>query len=81
MALIESYMLPLGTQSPSFSLPNVINNQIKELEIIRGENGTLIIFMCNHCPYVIHLLEGIIKTAIDFSKKGIATVAISSNSI
>ena len=81
MALIESYMLPLGTQSPSFSLPNVINNQIKELEIIRGKNGTLIIFMCNHCPYVIHLLEGIIKTAIDFSKKGIATVAISSNSI
>ena len=55
MALIESYMLPLGTQSPSFSLPNVINNQIKELEIIRGKNGTLIIFMCNHCPYVIHL--------------------------
>ena len=81
MALIESCMLPLGTQSPSFSLPNVINNQIKELEIIRGKNGTLIIFMCNHCPYVIHLLEGIIKTAIDFSKKGIATVAISSNSI
>ena len=47
MALIESYMLPLGTQSPSFSLPNVINNQIKELEILRGKNGTLIIFMCN----------------------------------
>ena len=39
MALIESCMLPLGTQSPSFSLPNVINNQIKELENIRGKNG------------------------------------------
>jgi hypothetical protein len=49
--------------------------------MVRGINGTLVIFMCNHCPYVIHLLEGIIKTATNFSKKGITTVAISSNSI
>ncbi len=74
-------MLPLGTKSPNFSLPNVVNNQIADLETLKGEKGTLIIFICNHCPYVIHLLDGIIKTAIDFSKKGIETIAISSNSV
>ena len=81
MALVESYMLPLGTKSPKFSLLNVLNNQNETLEELKGEKGTLIIFMCNHCPYVIHLLNGIIDTAKDFSKKGILTIAISSNSI
>ena len=81
MALVESYMLPLGTKSPKFSLLNVLNNQNETLDELKGEKGTLIIFMCNHCPYVIHLLNGIIDTAKDFSKKGISTIAISSNSI
>ena len=81
MALVESYMTPLGTQLPNFSLLNVVNNHMEGLKKLKGGKGTLIIFMCNHCPYVIHLLDGIIKTSIDFSKKGITTISISSNSI
>ena len=81
MAKTSSYMLPLGTEAPNFILPDTVSGEDISLSNIKGTKGTLIIFMCNHCPYVIHLLEGIIKTAIDFSKKGIATVAISSNSI
>jgi len=69
MALVESYMLPLGTKSPKFSLLNVLNNQNETLDELKGEKGTLIIFMCNHCPYVVHLLNSIIDTAKDFSKK------------
>ena len=81
MALVKSHMLPLGTKSHHFSLLNVVSNQMEQLKDLQGQNGTLIIFMCNHCPYVIHLLDGIIKTARDFSKKGISTIAISSNNI
>ena len=54
MALTESFMLPLGTDAPAFRLPNVVNDEIQELNQLRGVKGTLIIFMCNHCPYVIH---------------------------
>ena len=54
---------------------------MQELERLKGSNGTLIIFMCNHCPYVIHLLDSILKTSEKLLNKKIKTVAISSNSI
>jgi len=81
MALTESYMLPLGTHAPNFILPDVVSNKDKSLQELKGEKGTLIIFMCNHCPYVVHLMEAIVKTAEKISNQGIATLAISSNSI
>ncbi len=54
----ESYMLPLATPAPPFSLPNVVTGEIQTLSQYQGKSGTLIVFMCNHCPYVI-LLKGI----------------------
>ena len=80
MSLTKSFMLPLGTDAP-FRLPNVVNNEIQELNQLKGVKGTLIIFMCNHCPYVIHLLDGILKTAEKLLDKKIKTIAISSNSV
>jgi peroxiredoxin len=58
MALTESYMLPLGTPAPDFSLPNVVDDQTVSLDRLKGSKGTLILFMCNHCPYVVHLMDG-----------------------
>ena len=81
MALTESHMLPLGTRAPFFSLRNVTNEKNQNLDELSGTDGTLIIFMCNHCPYVIHLLDHLILSIIDFSKKSISTIAISSNNI
>ena len=81
MALTESFMLPLGTKASSFILPNVVNGEMQKLEALKGSKGTLIIFMCNHCPYVIHLLDNILKTSEKLLAKKIKTVAISSNSI
>ena len=81
MALTESFMLPLGTDAPPFRLPNVVNDEMQELNQLVGVKGTLIIFMCNHCPYVIHLLDDILKTAEKLSYKKIKTIAISSNSV
>jgi peroxiredoxin len=81
MALTESYMLPLKTKAPAFTLHNVISDKEEALDQLKGESGTLIVFMCNHCPYVIHLLEDIVKSAKEFLKNKVSTIAISSNSI
>ena len=81
MALTESYMLPLKTEAPSFSLTNVVSGQKESLKQLKGSSGTLVIFMCNHCPYVVHLMDAIVNTANKFSEIGVNTIAISSNSI
>ena len=81
MALTESYMLPLGSQAPDFKLPDVVTNKDRSLQELKGEKGSLVIFMCNHCPYVVHLMDAIVETAKIFSHKGINTITISSNSI
>ncbi len=80
MALTESYMLPLTTEAPAFSLLNVVTGQNESLEQHQGASGTLIVFMCNHCPYVVHLLDALLETAQQFAAQGVNTLAISSNS-
>ena len=81
MALTPSNMLALGTAAPSFSLPDTVSGKKMSLEDIQGENGTLVMFICNHCPYVIHLNEELVRLANDYSEKGIGIVAISSNDV
>ena len=81
MALTESKMLPLGTKAPEFSLPNVVNGNTESLDQLKGENGSVIVFMCNHCPYVVYLIDHFVSFAKEYQKKGINTIAISSNDI
>jgi len=81
MALTESYMLPLGRLAPDFSLLNVVTGKQCTLESLKGSKGTLIIFMCNHCPYVVHLIDSLVSSAELLESKDINTIAISSNSI
>ena len=81
MALTESYMLPLGRLAPDFSLLNVVTGKQCTLESLKGSKGTLIIFMCNHCPYVLHLIDSLVSSAELLESKDINTIAISSNSI
>ncbi len=81
MALTESKMLELGTKAPDFALPDTISDQILHLNNIKGELATVVMFICNHCPYVIHVNEGIIKLAKDYIPKRIQFVAISSNNV
>ena len=63
MSLTESNMLPLGTIAPPFILPNVVTKNMESLGEHTGEKGTLIVFMCNHCPYVVHLLDHLVAFA------------------
>ena len=81
MALTESNMLPLGTVAPDFELLNVVKGDNESLNQLKGEKGTLIVFMCNHCPYVVYLLDSIISNSKKWKQQGITTIGISSNSI
>ena len=79
MVATPSTMLPLGTKAPSFSLPNVCTNQSIDLEAVDIKKGCLIAFVCNHCPYVIHLLDPLVRMSNEWVKKGIKVFLISSN--
>ena len=81
MSLTPSNMMPLGKTAPGFSLVNTSNNKIYKFENIKGSKGTVVMFICNHCPYVIHVIEELVKISKGYENKGISTVAISSNDI
>ncbi len=81
MARTPSNMLPLGTIAPDFNLIDVTSNNHLTLKDIQGEKGTVIFFICNHCPFVIHINEEIVRIANDYRVQGFGFVAISSNDI
>lgn len=81
MSLVESNMLPLGTQAPPFNLPDVVSGKNVSLEEIRGEKATLVMFICNHCPYVIHVNPEIVRIVKAYRQKGLGFVGISSNDV
>ncbi|MCW5517560.1 thioredoxin family protein [Muriicola sp. Z0-33] len=81
MARTASNMLPLGTSAPNFSLPDTVSDRIMNLEDSKGSAGTLIMFICNHCPFVKHVNQGLVQLAKDYEEKGIGFIAISSNDI
>jgi len=74
-------MLPLGTKAPNFNLMDTISDKKLNLEDLRGQNGTVIMFICNHCPFVVHVNPEISRIAKDYSANGIAFIAISSNDV
>ncbi len=81
MAVTPSTMIPLGTKAPNFTLPDTISGKEMSLQEIVGEKGTLIMFICNHCPFVIHYNEKLVEMANEYQQKGIKFVAISSNDV
>ena len=81
MARTLSNMLPLGTQAPEFSLPDTVSGQTLSLNEIHGKKGTVVMFICNHCPFVKHVFTGIVDLANDYIDKGVSFIAISSNDV
>jgi len=79
MSLTPTTSIPLGFKAPAFNLLDTVSGKNLGFEDVKGENGTLVMFICNHCPYVIHVREELIRLANDFKSKGIGFVAISSN--
>lgn len=79
MALTPSNMLALGTQAPDFKLKNTIDNTTVTLNGAKGVKGTVVMFICNHCPFVKHVNSELSQLAKDYHSKGIGFIAISSN--
>ena len=79
MAMTPSKMLPLGTKAPDFSLLDTVSDTALSLSKLKGKKGTLIMFICNHCPFVIHVNSEIVSMANAYAEKGIGFIAISSN--
>ncbi len=79
MARTYTKEIPLGYKAPEFSLINVVNEKQYTFNDLKGEKGTLVMFICNHCPFVIHVREQLIKITHDYQLKGIGFIAISSN--
>jgi peroxiredoxin len=76
----ETPICDFGWQAPSFSLPGVDGNTYS-LSELRGPNGTLVMFICNHCPYVKAVIDRIVRDVNDLKPLGINAVAISSNDV
>lgn len=74
-------MLPLGTSAPQFRLKDTNSNFYYSFEDLKGSKGTLVMFIGNHCPYVIHALPEILMIANDYRVQGIGIIAISSNDV
>ncbi len=80
MVLTPSTMLPLETKAPAFSLPNIDGKNVS-LSDFAGAPATLIIFMCNHCPFVKHIADGLAKLGRDYQARGVAVIGINSNDV
>ena len=81
MVLTRSNMLPLGTRAPEFALPEPLTGRTRTLDELASRSGTVVMFLCNHCPYVKHVLDGLIDLARLYTGKGIAFVGINSNDV
>ena len=75
---VESTMLPLGTKMPNFNLLG-IDEKIYTNEMFNGKMGSLVMFICNHCPFVKHVNDEIVKLTNEIMDKNIAVIGINSN--
>ena len=81
MALTPSTMLPLGTSAPAFSLPDATTGKTVSIGDFKNASALVVMFICNHCPYVKHVRSGIAQLVKDYQAKGVAAVGISSNDV
>ncbi len=81
MALTETETIPLGFTAPDFELPDTLSGRVMRLADVAGEKGLVVMFICNHCPYVVHVQDELVHVASTYQKRGIGFVAISSNDV
>ncbi len=81
MAATPSTMLELGTIAPEFKLHDTISNKELSLHELKSDKATVVMFICNHCPYVVHILDKLVEVGKEYQLKGISFVAISSNDV
>lgn len=81
MALTFTKPITLGFRAPDFTLPDTVSGKNLSFDDIKGEKGTLIIFICNHCPYVKHVIHELVNIGNEYMAKGIGMAVISPNDV
>lgn len=81
MVLTASSMLPLGTKAPEFTLPDAVSGKPVSLSEVKPSKALVIMFICNHCPYVVHIMDQLVKITNEYKAKGIDFIAISANDV
>ena len=81
MARTPSTMVTLGTKAPDYLLPDTVSGKQLSLDNVRGKTATMIMFICNHCPFVKHVNAELVELANSYKNNGIGFVAISSNDV
>ncbi|MCB0168169.1 MAG: thioredoxin family protein [Anaerolineae bacterium] len=81
MAATPSTMLPLGTSAPLFTLPDTVSGDMISLADVKSDKANVVMFICNHCPYVKHINSQLVQLAQDYLPKGVSILAINSNDI
>jgi len=81
MAATESQMIPLGSSAPNFELLDTTTNKKVSLTKLKSDTATVILFICNHCPFVIHINKALVNLAKVYQELGVSFIAISSNDI
>ncbi len=76
---MTSAMLPLGTTAPAFELRDVVNGHIYSLDSFSGKTALLVMFICRHCPYVVHIEQELARLGRDYRDTSLGIIAISSN--
>lgn len=81
MARVNSTMVSLGTKAPDFDLPDTVSGKNISLNEVKGITATVVMFICNHCPFVLHVNDELVRLGNDHKNKGVGFVAISANDI
>ena len=81
MARTPTTDIALGFKAPQFQLPDVVTAQKISFEDIAGKKGTVVMFICNHCPFVVHVMDELIRLGNDYKNQEIGFVAINSNDV
>ncbi|NIW46980.1 MAG: redoxin domain-containing protein [candidate division Zixibacteria bacterium] len=81
MVQTPSNMIALKTEAPDFTLPDTVSGKMTSLSELKSDTATVIMFICNHCPFVRHVQHELVRLANDYQPKGISFIAISSNDV
>ena len=81
MALTPTTSIPLGFQAPSFTLPDARTGDVLSSGELMQEGPSVVVFMCNHCPFVVHLIDSLVEFAAEYQARGLNFIAISSNDV
>lgn len=81
MAQTPTTLIPLGFTAPAFYLPDTVSGKLKSLDELKSAKATVMMFICNHCPFVVHVKDELVRLANDYIPEGISFIAISSNDV